>query len=108
MIEYSAANIILVDSKTCALKTDERLYGLWGSHCIVNFILYLAIICKALSVYYFPAHLGTKLSLMDIPSGVYTIENAHNRNWAVLLNDNDGDDVISGTDADDNAGHKVQ
>jgi hypothetical protein len=45
---------------------------------------------------------------MDLPSGVYTIENVQNRNWAILLNDNDGDDVISGTDADENVGHKVR
>jgi hypothetical protein len=45
---------------------------------------------------------------MELPSGVYTIENAHNRNWAILVNDNDGDDVLSGTDADENAGHKVR
>jgi hypothetical protein len=44
---------------------------------------------------------------MDLPSGVYTIENAHNRNWAILLGKTDGDNVISGTDADENAGHKV-
>lgn len=44
---------------------------------------------------------------MDLPSGAYFIENAHNRNWAILVNDNDGDDVISGTDADQDAGHKV-
>jgi hypothetical protein len=45
---------------------------------------------------------------MELSSGVYIIENVHNRNWAVLTNDNDGDDVISGTDADENIGHKVQ
>jgi hypothetical protein len=45
---------------------------------------------------------------MDLPSGTYFIENARNRNWAILVNDNDGDDVISGTDADKNAGHKVE
>jgi hypothetical protein len=37
----------------------------------------------------------------------YILENVHTRNWAVLMNDNDGDDVISGTDADEDAGHKV-
>jgi hypothetical protein len=38
----------------------------------------------------------------------YILENVHNRNWAIITNDNDGDDVISGTDADENAGHKVE
>jgi hypothetical protein len=44
---------------------------------------------------------------MALPSGVYIIENAYNHNWAILRNANDYEDVISGTDADDNAGHKV-
>jgi hypothetical protein len=35
---------------------------------------------------------------MALPSGVYTIENVYNRNWAILGNDNDDEDVISGTD----------
>jgi hypothetical protein len=56
----------------------------------------------------FLSHLGTELLLMELPSGVYTIENVHNRNWAILANDNDGDDVLSGTDADESAGHKVR
>jgi hypothetical protein len=59
-----------------------------------------------LSIYL--SHLGIERSLMDLPSGVYTIENARNRNWAILVNDNDEDDVISGTDGDENAGHKVR
>jgi hypothetical protein len=45
---------------------------------------------------------------MALPSGAYIIENVHNRNWAILTNDNDGDDVLSGTDADTNSGHKVE
>jgi hypothetical protein len=45
---------------------------------------------------------------LHLSSGVYIIENAPNRNWAILLGENDGDNVISGTDADENAGHKVQ
>jgi hypothetical protein len=45
---------------------------------------------------------------MALPSGVYIIENVRNRNWAILTNDNDGDDVISGTDADTDEGHKVE
>jgi hypothetical protein len=44
---------------------------------------------------------------MALPTGVYIIENVRNRNWAILTNDNDGDDVLSGTDADTDAGHKV-
>jgi hypothetical protein len=43
---------------------------------------------------------------MAFPSGVYIVENVQNRNWAILKNDDDGD-VISGTDADTNIGHKV-
>jgi hypothetical protein len=42
---------------------------------------------------------------MDLSSGVYTIENVQNRNWAILANDNDGDDVLSG---DTDSGHKVE
>jgi hypothetical protein len=45
---------------------------------------------------------------MALPSGAYIIENVHNRNWAILTNDNDGDDVLSGTDADTDLGHKVE
>jgi hypothetical protein len=45
---------------------------------------------------------------MALPSGVYVIENVQNHNWAILVNDNDGDDVISGTDADTSTGHKVE
>jgi hypothetical protein len=45
---------------------------------------------------------------MALPSGLYVIENVHNRNWAILTNDNDGDDVLSGTDADTDSGHKVE
>jgi hypothetical protein len=45
---------------------------------------------------------------MALSSGVYIIENVHNRNWAILTNDNDGDDVLSGTDVDSNEGHKVE
>jgi hypothetical protein len=45
---------------------------------------------------------------MALLSGVYIIENVQNRNWAILTNDNDGDDVKSGTDADTDTGHKVR
>jgi hypothetical protein len=46
-------------------------------------------------------------TIMALPSGVYIIENVNNRNWAILKNDNEDEDVISGTDADENSGHKV-
>ena len=42
-----------------------------------------------------------------LPTGVYTIENVKNRNWAVLANDDDRSDVIAGTSADKDAGEKV-
>jgi hypothetical protein len=45
---------------------------------------------------------------MALSSGVYIIENVRNRNWAILTNDNDGDDVISGTNTDTDEGHKVE
>jgi hypothetical protein len=49
----------------------------------------------------------TPFTTMALPSGVYIIQNAYNHNWAILKNDNDDEDVISGTDADENAGYKV-
>jgi len=45
--------------------------------------------------------------LPTLSTGVYTITNVKNRNWAVLVNDNDRSDVISGTNADKDAGEKV-
>ena len=44
---------------------------------------------------------------MAVPTGVYTLENVKTRNWAVLLNDDDRNDVIAGTNADKDAGEKV-
>jgi hypothetical protein len=45
--------------------------------------------------------------IMAIPSGEYIIENARNHNWVILRNANEDEDVIAGTYADENAGHKV-
>jgi hypothetical protein len=42
-----------------------------------------------------------------LPSGVYTIVNVKNCNWAILRNNDDGSDVISGSDAFDDAGERV-
>jgi len=47
------------------------------------------------------------LPTMALSTGVYTIENVKNRNWAVLANDDDRSDVIAGTSADKSAGEKV-
>jgi len=44
---------------------------------------------------------------MTVPTGVYIFENVKTRNWAVLLNDDDRNDVIAGTNADKDAGEKV-
>jgi len=44
---------------------------------------------------------------MTFPNGVYIIQNVRNRNWAILVNANDGGDVIAGTDTDSDAGEKV-
>ena len=44
---------------------------------------------------------------MALTTGVYTIENIKNRNWAVLMNDDDRSDMIAGTSADKDAGEKV-
>jgi hypothetical protein len=51
-----------------------------------------------------------RISFMALPTGVYIIENVHirNHNRLVLATDNDGDDVISGTDTDEKAGNKVE
>jgi hypothetical protein len=34
---------------------------------------------------------------MALPSGIYTIKNVKNNNWAMLLNADDGDDVVAGS-----------
>jgi hypothetical protein len=44
----------------------------------------------------------------SLPSGVYIVQNAHNRNWAVISNTNDYSEVISGTDIGNDVGNKVQ
>ncbi|TDL26582.1 hypothetical protein BD410DRAFT_783648 [Rickenella mellea] len=43
---------------------------------------------------------------MALKSGVYTIVNVRNRNWAVVLNDNDLGDVVAGSSADEHVGEK--
>ena len=48
-----------------------------------------------------------RLPITALSTGVYTIENVKNRNWAVLVNDDDRSDVISGNSAHKDAGEKV-
>jgi hypothetical protein len=43
---------------------------------------------------------------MALQSGVYTIKNVENGNWAVLLNANEGQ-VVAGSSASTNVGEKV-
>jgi hypothetical protein len=43
---------------------------------------------------------------MALPSGIYTIENVKNRNWAMLLNADEGE-VVAGSSASTNVGEKV-
>jgi hypothetical protein len=43
---------------------------------------------------------------MAIPSGIYTIQNVENRNWAMLFNANEGE-VVAGSSASTNVGEKV-
>jgi hypothetical protein len=43
---------------------------------------------------------------MALPSGIYTIENVKYRNWAMLLNANEGE-VVAGSSASTNVGEKV-
>ena len=43
-----------------------------------------------------PAHLS-KRSDMALSSGIYTIKNVKNHNWAMLLNADDGGDVVAGS-----------
>jgi len=45
---------------------------------------------------------------MALNSGVYTITNLKNNNWAVLTNDNDDDNVVSGFSGDLDAGETVR
>jgi hypothetical protein len=44
---------------------------------------------------------------MDLPSGIYTIENLKYRNWAMLLNADDNGDVIASSASSTNVGEKV-
>jgi hypothetical protein len=44
---------------------------------------------------------------MALPSGIYTIENVKYRNWAMLLNSNEGE-VVAGSSASANVGEKVR
>jgi hypothetical protein len=44
----------------------------------------------------------------SLPSGVYIVKNAHNRNWAVISDTNDYSEVVSGTDLGDKVGNKVE
>jgi hypothetical protein len=43
---------------------------------------------------------------MALPSGVYTIQNVKYRNWAMLLNANEGE-VVAGSSDSTNVGEKV-
>jgi hypothetical protein len=43
---------------------------------------------------------------MALPSGIYTIQNVKYRNWAMLLNANQGE-VVAGSSASTNVGEKV-
>jgi hypothetical protein len=43
---------------------------------------------------------------MALPSGIYTIQNVKYRNWAMLLNANEGE-VVAGSSARTNVGEKV-
>jgi len=45
--------------------------------------------------------------LPALSTGVYTIKNVKNHNWAVLINENDRSDVIAGNSAHKEAGEKV-
>src|ERR1700722_9728828 len=54
-----------------------------------------------------PFNQENRLPTMTLSTGVYTIENVKNHNWAVLLNENDRSDVIAGNSADKDAGEKV-
>ena len=44
---------------------------------------------------------------MALPSGIYIIENVKYRNWAMLLNADEGE-VVSGSSALANVGEKVR
>jgi hypothetical protein len=44
---------------------------------------------------------------MALPSGIYAIKNVEYRNWAMLLNANEGK-VVAGSSASTNVGEKVR
>jgi hypothetical protein len=44
---------------------------------------------------------------MALSSGIYTIENVKYRNWAMLLNADEGE-VVAGSSASTNVGEKVR
>jgi hypothetical protein len=44
---------------------------------------------------------------MALPPGIYTIENVKYRNWAMLLNANEGE-VVAGSSTRANVGEKVR
>jgi len=54
-----------------------------------------------------PSNQEDRLPIMTLSTGVYTITNVKNRNWAVLVNDDDRSDVIAGNSAHKDAGEKV-
>ena len=54
-----------------------------------------------------PSNQEDRIPTMTLSTGVYTIENVKNHNWAVLVNEDDRSDVISGNSADKDAGEKV-
>ena len=54
-----------------------------------------------------PSNQEDCLPIMTLSTGVYTITNVKNQNWAVLVNDDDRSDVISGNSAHNDAGEKV-
>ena len=44
---------------------------------------------------------------MVLQPGVYTIQNVKYSNWAMLLNANEGEEVVAGSSASTNVGEKV-
>jgi hypothetical protein len=45
---------------------------------------------------------------MALSSGIYTIKNVKNSNWAMLLDGNDEGEVVAGSSARTNVGEKVR
>jgi hypothetical protein len=45
---------------------------------------------------------------MALSSGIYTIKNVKNSNWAMLLNGNNLGEVVAGSSARTNVGEKVR